>query len=78
MRTTLKRRLLRLTCISVVVSTLIMTTVAEIGVFSLSSANVEENGLTVTSIAEKTYDEEIIYLSAWNWTQRQAWISRVT
>ena len=63
MRTTLKRRLLRLTCISVVVSALIMTVVAEIGVFSLSGANTEQNGLTVTSIAKKTYDEEIIYLT---------------
>ena len=63
MRTTLKKRLLRLTCISVVVSALIMTIVAEIGIFSLSAANTKQNGLTVTSIAEKTFNEEIIYLS---------------
>lgn len=63
MRTTLKRRLLRLTCISVVVASLIVTIAAEIGIFSLSKANTEQNGLTVTSIAEKTFNEEIIYLS---------------
>ena len=63
MRTTLKRRLLRLTCISVVVASLIVTIAAEIGVFSLSSANTEQNGKTVTSIAEKTFNEEIIYLT---------------
>ncbi len=63
MRTTLRKRLLRLTCISVVVASLIVTIAAEVGIFSLSSANTRENGLTVTSIAEKTFDEEIIYLS---------------
>ncbi|MBQ6936118.1 MAG: hypothetical protein IJN49_06145, partial [Clostridia bacterium] len=63
MRTTLKKRLLRLTCISVVVASLIVTIAAEIGIFSLSKANTEQNGLTVTSIAEKTFNEEIIYLS---------------
>ena len=63
MRTTLKRRLLRLACISVVVASLIVTIAAEIGIFSLSSANTKQNGLTVTSIAEKTFNEEIIYLS---------------
>ena len=63
MRTTLKRRLLRLTCISVVVASLIVTIAAEIGIFSLSKANTEQNGLTVVSIAEKTYNEEIVYLT---------------
>lgn len=63
MKTTLKKRMLRLSCISVVVASLIVTTAAEIGVFSLSSANTEQNGKTVTSIAEKTFNEEIIYLS---------------
>ena len=63
MRTTLKRRLLRLTCISVVVASLIVTIAAEIGIFSLSKANTQQNSLTVTSIAEKTFNEEIIYLS---------------
>ncbi|MBR2876429.1 MAG: hypothetical protein IKC01_04765 [Clostridia bacterium] len=63
MRTTLKRRLLRLACISVVVASLIVTIAAEIGIFSLSSANTKQNGLTVASIAEKTFNEEIIYLS---------------
>lgn len=63
MRTTLRKRLLRLTCISVVVASLIVTIAAEIGVFSLSSANTEQNGKTVTSIAEKTFNEEIIYLT---------------
>ncbi len=64
MRTTLKKRLLRLTCISVVVASLIVTIAAEVGVFSLSNANTKQNGLTVTSIAEKTFNEEIIYLSS--------------
>ena len=63
MRTTLKKRLLRLTCISVVVASLIVTIAAEVGIFSLSGANTKENCLTVTSIAEKTFNEEIIYLS---------------
>ncbi len=63
MKTTLKKRMLRLSCISVVVAALIVTIAAEIGVFSLSSANTEQNGLTVTSIAEKTFNEEIIYLT---------------
>jgi len=63
MRTTLKRRLLRLTCISVVVASLIVTIAAEIGVFSLSNSITKQNGMTVTSIAEKTFNEEIIYLS---------------
>ena len=63
MKTTLKRRMLRLSCISVVVASLIVTIAAEIGVFSLSSANTEQNGKTVTSIAEKTFNEEIIYLT---------------
>ncbi len=63
MKTTLRKRLLRLTCISVVVASLIVTIAAEIGVFSLSNANTEQNGLTVTSIAEKTFNEEIIYLT---------------
>ena len=63
MRTTLRKRLLRLTCISVVVASLIVTIAAEIGIFSLADANTEQNGLTVTSIAEKTFNEEIIYLS---------------
>ena len=63
MKTTLKKRMLRLSCISVVVASLIVTIAAEIGVFSLSSANTEQNGLTVTSIAEKTFNEEIIYLT---------------
>ncbi|MBE6747849.1 MAG: hypothetical protein E7557_01295 [Ruminococcaceae bacterium] len=63
MRTTLKARLLRLTCISVVVASLIVTIAAEIGIFSLSKANTEQNGLTVVSIAEKTYNEEIVYLT---------------
>ena len=63
MRTTLKRRLLRLTCISVVVASLIVTIAAEIGIFSLSNSITKQNGMTVTSIAEKTFNEEIIYLS---------------
>ncbi len=63
MRTTLRKRLLRLTCISVVVASLIVTIAAEIGIFSLADANTEQNGLTVTLIAEKTFNEEIIYLS---------------
>ena len=63
MKTTLRKRLLRLTCISVVVASLIVTIAAEIGVFSISKENARQNGLTVVSIAEKTYDEEIIYLS---------------
>ncbi len=63
MKTTLKRRMLRLSCISVVVASLIVTIAAEIGVFSISSANTEQNGKTVTSIAEKTFNEEIIYLT---------------
>ena len=58
MKTTLKKRMLRLSCISVVVASLIVTIAAEIGVFSLSSANTEQNGKTVTSIAEKTFNEE--------------------
>ena len=64
MRTTLKKRLLRLTCISVVVASLIVTIAAEVGVFSLSNVNTKQNGLTVISIAEKTFNEEIIYLSS--------------
>ena len=63
MRTTLRKRLLRLTCISVVVASLIVTIAAEIGIFSLSNSITKQNGLTVTSIAEKTLNEEIIYLS---------------
>ena len=63
MKTTLRKRLLRLTCISVVVSSLLVTIAAEIGIFSLSKANTQQNSLTVTSIAEKTFNEEIIYLS---------------
>ena len=63
MKTTLKARMLRLSCISVVVASLIVTIAAEIGIFSLSSANTEQNGLTVVSITEKTFNEEIIYLS---------------
>ena len=54
MRTTLRKRLLRLTCISVVVASLIVTIAAEIGIFSLSNSITKQNGLTVTSIAEKT------------------------
>ncbi len=63
MKTTLRKRLLRLTCISVVVASLIVTIAAEIGIFSLSGSITKQNGLTVTSIAEKTFDEEIIYLT---------------
>ena len=63
MRTTLRKRLLRLTCISVVVASLIVTIAAEIGIFSLSSSVTKQNSLTVTSIAEKTFNEEVIYLS---------------
>ena len=62
MRTTLKRRLLRLACISVVVASLIVTIAAEIGIFSLSNANTKQNGLTIASIAEKTFNDELIYL----------------
>ncbi len=63
MRTTLRKRLLRLACISVVVASLIVTIAAEIGIFSLSNSITKQNGMTVTSIAEKTFNEEIIYLS---------------
>ena len=63
MRTTLRKRLLRITCISVVVASLIVTIAAEIGIFSLSSSVTKQNSLTVTSIAEKTFNEEVIYLS---------------
>ena len=63
MKTTLRKRLLRLTCISVVVASLIVTIAAEIGIFSLSNSITKQNGLTVTSIAEKTFNEEVIYLS---------------
>lgn len=63
MKTTLRKRLLRLACISVVVASLIVTIAAEIGIFSLSNSVTKQNGLTVTSIAEKTFNEEIIYLS---------------
>ena len=63
MRTTLRKRLLRLACISVVVASLIVTIAAEIGIFSLSSSVTKQNSLTVTSIAEKTFNEEVIYLS---------------
>jgi hypothetical protein len=63
MRTTLRKRLLRLTCISVVVASLIVTIAAEIGIFSLSNSITKQNGLTVTSIAEKAFNEEVIYLS---------------
>ncbi len=53
MKTTLKARMLRLSCISVVAS-LIVTIAAEIGVFSLSNANAVQSNSAAEESASST------------------------